>query len=390
MRHRGAAWRVASAAGLALLLLAACRKHNAYVAPPPPKVGVAHPVQRSVVPRLEATGSTTAYNAVDLEARIEGFVQSITYKDGQEVKPGTLLFVIEPAPYEAKLQQAQASLQSAQAQFTQAAAEYKRQASLGHNDFASQSAVDQARATSQSDQANVANQQAGVAAASINLSYTRVTAPFAGVVTQHLVSVGALVGVTGPTKLASIVQIAPIYVTFSISEQDVQRIRADLARAGLTVAQLGKVAADVGLMTETGYPHHGVIDYATPEVDPSTGTLTLRALLPNTDRALLPGYFVRVEVPLVHMAAKALLVPDAALGTAQSGRYLLVVNKDDVVEQRNVQTGPAEGALRVITAGLKPDDRVVITGLARAIPGEKVAPEPAAMPAAGSAASSGG
>ncbi len=381
-RRAGPARRAALCAGLALLLLVGCRKRNTYVAPPPPKVGVALPVSRMVTPYLDATGSTVAYNDVDLEARVQGFVQRIDYKDGQEVKVGAPLFVIEPAPYEAKQQQAQASLEAAQAQYVQADAEYRRQASLGRSDFASQSAVDQARATRDTDKANVANQQAGVALASINLSYTRVVAPFAGVVTQHLVSVGELVGVTGPTKLASIVQLSPIYVTFSISEQDVQRIRADLVRAGLTVADLGKVPAEVGLTTEQGFPHHGVLDYAAPQVDASTGTLTLRAVLPNKTRALLPGYFVRVRVPLTHLAGKQLLVPDTALGSAQSGRYLLVVNKDDVIEQRTVQTGQEEGALRVILSGLGAHDRVVITGLSHAIAGQKVAPEPAAMPGA--------
>ena len=381
-RRAGPARRAALCAGLALLLLVGCRKRNTYVAPPPPKVGVALPVSRMVTPYLDATGSTVAYNDVDLEARVQGFVQRIDYKDGQEVKVGAPLFVIEPAPYEAKQQQAQASLEAAQAQYVQADAEYRRQASLGRSDFASQSAVDQARATRDTDKANVANQQAGVALASINLSYTRVVAPFAGVVTQHLVSVGELVGVTGPTKLASIVQLSPIYVTFSISEQDVQRIRADLVRAGLTVADLGKVPAEVGLTTEQGFPHHGVLDYAAPQVDASTGTLTLRAVLPNKTRALLPGYFVRVRVPLTHLAGKQLLVPDTALGSAQSGRYLLVVNKDDVIEQRTVQTGQEEGALRVILSGLGAHDRVVITGLSHAIAGQKVAPESAAMPGA--------
>jgi membrane fusion protein, multidrug efflux system len=373
---------VGAAAALGLLLLGGCRKHNTYAPPPPPKVGVAQPLTRSVVPYLDATGNVVAYNDVDLEARVQGFVQSIDYKDGQQVKAGTTLFVIEPAPYEAKQQQAQASLQGAQAQYAQADAEYNRQAQLGRSDFASRSAVDQALATRDSDKANIANQQAGVVLASINLSYTRVTAPFDGVVTQHLVSVGELVGVSGPTKLASIVQLEPIYVTFSINEQDVQRIRADLARAGIKVADLGKVSVEVGLTTEQGYPHEGVLDYAAPQVDTSTGTLTLRAVFPNRQRALLPGYFVRVRVPLQHLGGKALLVPDAALGTDQSGRYLLVVGKDNVVEQRAVQTGQEQGALRVIASGLQPDDRVVITGLARAIPGEKVAPEPAAMPSA--------
>ncbi|MDE2580053.1 MAG: efflux RND transporter periplasmic adaptor subunit [Rhodospirillales bacterium] len=378
-RRIGYARHVVAGAGLALVLLTGCRKHNSYAPPPPPKVGVAHPLEREVVPRLDATGTVTAYNDVDLEARVQGFVQSIDYKDGQQVTAGTRLFTIEPAPYTAKLQQAHASLEAAEAQYAQADAEYRRQSSLGRSDFASRSAVDQAKATRDTDKANIANAEAGVALASINLSYTHVTAPFAGVVTNHLVSVGELVGVSGPTKLASVVQLSPIYVTFSISEQDVQRIRADLARAGIQLSDTSKVPVEVGLMTEQGTPHQGVLDYAAPQVDPGTGTLALRAVFANKDRALLPGYFVRVRVPLKHLAARMMLVPAAALGTAQSGHYLLVVDKADMVEQRPVTLGPQEGSLQVIGSGLKPDDRVVVTGLSRAIPGAKVAPETAAI-----------
>ena len=364
---------------VALSLPAGCGKQNAYVPPPPPAVGVAHPLARAVTPYLEATGSTVAYNSVDLVARVEGFVQSIDYKDGAEVKAGKQLFVIEPTPYQAKLQQAQAAFASAQAQYVQAEAEFQRQVSLGRKDFASQSAVDQARATRDADKANVTNQQAGVALAGINLGYTSVAAPFDGVVTQHLVSVGDLVGNNAATRLATIVQLAPIYVTFSVSDQEVQRIRAALRAEGRTTRDIGRIAVEVGLNTETGYPHHGTLDYISPQVDSATGTLTARGVFANADHALLPGYFVRVRTPR-GQPVQALLVPDAALGTSQAGRYLMVVNKDDVVEQRPVTIGAAEGALRVIAAGLRPDDRVVVTGLTRAIPGEKVVARPAPMP----------
>jgi RND family efflux transporter MFP subunit len=365
---------------LVLVAVAGCGKRNAYVAPPPPEVGVAPPVTRTVVPTIEATGSAVAYNSVDLVARVQGFVQSIDYKDGAQVSAGQSLFVIEPAPYEAKLKQAQATLASAQAQFTQSDAEYNRQASLGTNNFASRSTIDQVRATRDSNQANVADQEAALALAQINLGYTQVKAPFAGKTTDHLVSVGDLVGVSSPTKLASVVQLDPIYVTFTITEQDVQEIRAMLAKAGLTVADLGKITVQVGLMSEQGYPHAGVLDYAAPEVDPATGTLALRAVFDNPQFTLLPGYFVRVRIPEGGLGAPALLVPDAALGTSQAGRYVLVVNKDNVIEPRTVQTGQLEGTLRVVKGALAADDQVVVSGLARAVPGEKVAPKPVAMP----------
>jgi membrane fusion protein, multidrug efflux system len=381
MPHRRRAWLFQTPMPLAILGLGAlllalpgCKRQTAYTPPPPPQVGVAHPVQQSVTPYFETSGNTVAYNQVDLLARVEGFLTQINYQDGAGVKFGTELFVIEPAPYEAKLQQAQASFAATQAQLVQAEAEYNRQAALGRKDFASQSVVDQAKATMDSTRANLNNQQAGIALASINLGYTRVSAPFDGVVTAHLASVGELVGVTGPTKLASIVQLDPIYVSFNVSEQDVLRLKAALAKQGLKPAEPGTVPVDVGLMTEAGYPHHGKIDYTAPALDPSTGTLQVRGLLQNPDRALLPGLFARIRVPVEVQTAEALLVPDEALGSDQGGRYALLVDENNVVQQRAVTAAQLVGSLRVITKGVTVNDRVVVSGLPRAIPGEKVEP----------------
>lgn len=376
---RHGAWLVGLCAAA---LLAGCGKKNEYAPPPPASVGVAKPVARQVVPQLETTGSMVAYDTVDLVARVQGFVQSIDYSDGQTVKQGQVLFVIEPAPYQAKLQQAQASLQSAEAQLVQAESEYQRQSNLGSKDFSSRSTVDQARATRDTDRANVTNAQAGVALAGIDLGYTRVAAPFAGVATKHLVSVGDLVGATGPTKLATVVRLDPIRVSFSLPESQVQRIRDDMNKAGLKLTDLDKVEVDVGLTTETGTPHRGHLDYVSPSVDTSTGTLELRAVLDNPTASLLPGYFVRVRIPENAFAAEALLVAQTSLAVGQGGSTVLVVDKDNVVEQRVVRTGDTQGALQVIESGLRPDDRVIVEGAARVEPGERVAPHDVAMPGA--------
>jgi RND family efflux transporter MFP subunit len=201
-----------------------------------------------------------------------------------------------------------------------------------------------------------------------------VAAPFDGIVTAHLVTVGELVGVTSPTQLATIVQLDPIWVNFNVNEQDVLRIREESRRRGLTVNEIRQLPVEVGLQTETGYPHKGRLDYISPTLNQSTGTLAVRGILENPDRVLLPGFFVRVRVPY-DQQQNALLVPDIALGSDQAGRYLLVVNGENVIEQRKVQAGQLEGELRVIDSGLKPDDRVVIAGLLRAIPGQKVDPQ---------------
>ena len=339
-----------------LLALAACKKQNAYVPPPPPEVGVAKPLQQAVTPYLELTGNAAAFNEVDLTARVEGFLQEIDYQDGAMAKRGETLFVIEPLPYQSKLQQAQASLDAAKAALVQSEAELARQATLLRQNVSAQNTYDQALAKRDSDKANVTNQEAGVTIAAINYGYTRVTAPFDGLVTNHLISAGELVGVTAPTKLASIVQLDPIYVTFNVAEQDVLRIRAALASKGrLNDADLAKVPVEVGLMTEQDYPHKGVLNYAAPTLDPSTGTLFARGLLQNADHALLPGMFVRLRIPLAIQQTQALLVPDQALGTDQAGRYLLVLGNDNTIEQRTVTTGALVGTLRVIADRLAAD-----------------------------------
>ncbi len=360
----------------AAALLAGCKEEkNAYVPPPPPQVGVAKPLQQSVVPYLSATGTTVAFNQVNLEARIQGFLTSIDYVDGAAAKQGDTLFVIEPAPYQAALQQAQATMQATQAQLVQAEAEYKRQATLLAQNVSAQNTYDQALAKRDSLRANLLDNQAGVTQAAINYGYTRVTAPFDGIVTNHLQSIGALVGYGSPTKLATIVQMDPIYVTFNVSEQDVIRIRQAAAKRGLTRGDIDKVPIQVALATEQGYPHEGLLDYSAPEIDTSTGTLLVRGIFKNENHALLPGFFVRIRVPLDIQSDVAFLVPDVVIGTDQAGQYVLVVNKDNVVEQRKVTTGQVYGQLRVVLTGLTADDQVVISGVQHAIPGGKVAPQ---------------
>jgi membrane fusion protein, multidrug efflux system len=359
-----------------LVLLAACKKQeNAYVAPPPAQVGVALPLRQTVTPYLDLTGNTVAVNSVDLEARVEGFLQEIDYQDGDAVAKGKTLFVIEPAPFKAKLEQAQAKVQSLQAERVYAQAELVRYTGLAGQGYAQQQKADEARAKRDSLDADILDAKAGVSLAAINLSYTDVTAPFEGIVTNHLQSVGALVGVTGPTQLATIVQIDPIWVTFNLSEQDVLRIRANMAKHGYTLKEIGEVPVEIGLMIEQGYPHKGKLDYVAPEVDPSTGTLLVRGIFENKDHRLLPGLFARVRVPLIGQKGEALLVPDQVLGTNQAGRYVLVVNQANEVEQRKIEVGQLFGDLRQVTNGLKPDDRVVVSNLQRAIPGQKIDPQ---------------
>jgi RND family efflux transporter MFP subunit len=360
-------------AALSLVLLTACEQ-NTFVPPPPPKVEVAVPVHRAVTTYFDATGNTAAIKNVDLVARVQGFLQSINYEDGAFVKQGTTLFTIEPETYKLKLEQAQAAETGAQASLKQAENDFKRQSDLVQRQAVSQATLDTSTSTRDNAQANLLQAQVNTKIAQVNYGYTNVTAPFDGIVTAHLVSVGELVGASSPTQLATIIALDPIYVNFNVNEQDVLRIREDARKRGMTTNELRQLPIEIGLQTETGYPHKGKLDYVSPNINQSTGTLAARGILSNPDRVLLPGFFVRVRVPFGEQNS-ALLVPDTALGSDQAGRYLLVVNADNVVEQRQVQIGPLDGGLRVIESGLKGDDRVVVAGLLRAIPGQKVDPQ---------------
>jgi RND family efflux transporter MFP subunit len=360
-------------AALTLPILAGCEQ-NTFVPPPPPKVEVANPLQAPITRYLEATGNTAAIKSVDLVARVQGFLASIDYKDGTFVKQGTTLFTIEPEPYKLKLDQAQAAQTGAEASLKQAEADFKRQTDLVAKQAVSVATLDTSTSTRDNAQASLQQAQANTRIAEVNYGYTKVTAPFDGIVTAHLVSVGELVGAASPTQLATIVALDPIYVNFNVNEQDVLRVRAEARRRGMSPTDLTRLPVQVGLQTEDGYPHQGNLDYASPTINQSTGTLVVRGVIPNPDRILLPGYFVRVRVPF-DQEQNALLVPDTAQGSDQGGRYVLVVNKDNIVEQRTVRPGQIEGTLRVIEEGLKPDDRVVIGGLLRAIPGQKVDPQ---------------
>jgi RND family efflux transporter MFP subunit len=358
----------------ASLAIAGCGEQNRYVAPPPPQVSVAEPVRKAVTRYLEATGSTVAVNQADLVARVPGFVQGISYKDGAEVKAGTLLFTIEPEPYKVKVEQAQAAELGANATLKQAQLAYDRQVDLVAKQASPQAMLDQATATRDSAQSTVQQSQANTRIAEINQDYTRVTAPFDGVVSARKVSLGEYVGGNSqPTVLATIVQLQPIWVNFNIAESDVLRIRADMAARGLTRDDAKGVLVEIATQTDVGYPHVGTLDYVAPSLTASTGTLAARAVVANERRTLLPGLFVRVRVPIGRID-DALLVPDAAIGSDQSGRYLLVVGPDGTVEQRKVTIGPEVGDLRVVESGLAAQDRVVVAGALRAVPGQKVDP----------------
>lgn len=361
---------------LLVATLAGCKPENKFQPPPPPEITIALPLEQEVVPFEVQTGNTVAFNTVDLVARVEGFLTSQNYVDGAIVKKGDTLFVIEQTMYKAKVQEAEAGLAAAKAQLVQAEAEFSRQQTLLQQNVSAQNVFDQAKAKRDSARANVENNEGNLVIAQTNLAYTTVTAPFDGIVTKHLVSVGELVGNGVATKLATIVQLDPIYVEFNVSEQDVLKIRANLKGKRMTVEELAKIPLDIGLMNEEGFPHAGFMNYVSPEIDPNTGTILVRGLFQNPTNSLLPGYFTRVRMPMGLGPEKAMLVPNRVIAEDQAGRYVLVVNKDNVVEQRRITQGMLlPGGLRAITKGLAPTDQVVLTTSGRAVPGGKVVPK---------------
>ncbi len=342
----------------------------------PPAIPVVRPRTQTVSDTLEVTGNAAAVNQVKLIARVVGFLEKIHFEDGALVKKGDLLFSIQQDQYKAQLQQAQAQLQGQQAALLYAKTEVGRYTALLKRDAATQVDVDHWTFEKASAEANIAGAQAQVALAQLNLGYTEVRAPFDGQMGKHLVDVGNVVGGNGQeAALADIIQLNPIYVVANLSVQQALQIRSNLDQRRLTLDELHKVPIDAALSNETGYPHHGTLEYVAPAIDQATGTLLVRGILENPDRTLVPGIFVKVRLPMGKVLQSALMVPDRALQEDQGGRYLLVLDQDDVVRQRYVQLGELIGTLRVITSGLKPDDRVVVGELWRAAPGTKVTPQ---------------
>ncbi|MBY0297920.1 MAG: efflux RND transporter periplasmic adaptor subunit [Methylobacterium sp.] len=355
------------------------------VAPPPPRVTAAAPLVAPLQESILLTGQTAATATVDLVARVPGFLREVGFTDGADVPKGQVLFRIEDEPYAAQVDLAQAALDQQQAALRSAEAEFARQDALRKQYVATQTSLDTALAARDTGRGAVAAAQANLKTAQINLSYTRVEAPFAGRMGRRLVDAGNLVGAGQPTKLGTLSQIDQLYATVSINERDLRRLQAALREHGLSREALRSVPVQAGLSDEPDLPHRGHLDFVDAGLDTATGTLQARAVLDNPGRRLAPGLFVRVRIPL-GPPKPALWVPAAALGADQAGPTLLVVDEGGTVALRRVTLGPARGGLQVIADGLTPGDRVVTDGVLFAVPGRTVAVSPGAIPAPAAAA----
>jgi len=373
------AWGITS---LLLVTLGACQEKTAYKPPPPPRVTVSKPMRQEVTDYLELTGNTQAVNTVQLRARVQGYLEKVFFQDGQVVKKGQPLFQIERDTYVAKLKQAEGQILTQEARLNHAKTEFARFSSLVQQRAAAQTDVDQWRDTRDSAEGALREAKAARDLARLDLNYTLVTAPFDGRIDRRLVDPGNLVGAGENTLLAQMSQLDPIYVYFTVNDLDLRRLLRETGGIpGQTQAKKPPIL--VGLPNEEGYPHQGYLDFAAVSLTTTTGTLLLRGVLSNPHGDILPGLYARVRLAVAEKSA-ALLVPQKAVGYDQIGSYVLVVDDKNVVERRNVKTGPVVNGSIVIDEGLTGNERVVVEGLLYAVPGREVTPEPERAPLASS------
>lgn len=361
------------------LLLTACGNDAANAtatqgAPPAPQVTVAEVVERSITDFAEFSGRVEAIERVELRPRVSGYVESVAFREGAEVKKGEVLFVIDPRPYEARLKGARAELERARSALRQATTERDRAEKLLALRALSQEEFDARTAGSERAGADVQAAQAAVDSAALDLTFTQVRAPITGVVGKAEITTGNFVN-SGQTLLTRLVSVDPVYVRFQGDEAAYLR-RATAQRASGDARQAQPVW--IGLANEDGHPHQGTLVFTDNELDTATGTITARAKLGNHDRLFTPGLFARVRLS-EGASHDALLVRDSAIGTDQSRRFVYVVTRQNVVEYRAVELGALVDGLREVRHGLTTGDAVVVNGLQRVRPGASITPERVAM-----------
>jgi RND family efflux transporter MFP subunit len=347
---------------------------------PPPLVTVASPLQQEIVEWDEFTGQFAAVEYVELRARVAGYLQSVHFEDGQIVKKGDLLFVIDPRPYEIALASAKAQLDEASARVDLAGRQLSRASKLRKDDFVAASTYDERAQELASSTAAVEAAKAAIRQAELDLEFTRITAPLSGRIGRHLVSVGNLIadgGGSAATLLATVVSLDPIYFDFDVSETDFLAYQRATISGRLKSAREGDFEVFAHLPDEEKWTIKGRLDFVDNQVDRATGTIRARAEFPNPDLLITPGQFGRIRIPGSE-PYQAILIPDSALVTDQSNKLVMTVTADGTVVPKAVRPGPGYDplGLRIIREGLEPTDQIIINGLIRARPGAKVTPEP--------------
>ncbi|ARB92789.1 efflux RND transporter periplasmic adaptor subunit [Legionella longbeachae] len=338
---------------------------------PLPTVVVQKPKLEEMVEYVTQTGTMVAYNSVNLVARVEGYLDSIEFVDGTFIKKGKELFVIQPEPYFEQLRAAKATVAAQKAELAYDKSEYARQQRMYKQHATSLNEVEKWYAKTLEMAAEVDKAEADEINAAITYSYTHIFAPFNGRIGRHLVDVGNLVGHGEATNLATIEQIDPIYVYFNLNELDLIKLRAAARARGFKPKDINKVPVEISLQNETTFKYKATLDFVNTGLNASTGTMELRALLPNKDYVFVPGLFVKVRVAISE-PKKQLTVPDTAILYDQIGSYLLTVDNNNVVVLKHVTLGSQEEGRHAVVKGLDPQDNVIVDGLQNATPGNKV------------------
>jgi RND family efflux transporter MFP subunit len=338
-------------------------------------VTVSQPSTRDIVEWEEYTGRLTAVESVEVRARVNGYLLSIHFKDGSVVNKGDLLFVIDPRPYQAELEHAKAEVGLALARLDRAEKDLARAQLLVRSRAVSQEEVDTRFSDRRQAQEAVQAARAMVEVAQLNVEFTQVRAPISGRISRNFVSVGNLItgGTTQSAVLTTIVSLDPVYCYFDADERSYLSGVLQLPGDARTPAGEGRNTVYLALANETGFPHEGFIDFVDNRLDPNTGTITVRAVIPNPDLTLTPGLFARVRVPASD-PYKALLLPPEAVGSDLSQQFVFVVNDQNMAEYHKVTLGPIIDGLRVIRDGLQPDNWVIVNGIQRVRAGTKVEP----------------
>jgi RND family efflux transporter MFP subunit len=350
--------------------------------PPPTPVTVSYPVERYVTDHADFTARTAAVDSVEVRAHVWGYLEKVNFKEGTLVKKGDVLFELDPRPYQALLDQAKGKVAQDEAQLAYDEVEYQRAVRLVPTLAVPRSDLDKTAAARSVDLANIAADKAVVASRRLDVEYTRVIAPVSGRVSRYVVTVGNLIqsgDQNGGTLLTTIMSVDPMYAYFDVDEYTALRVRQLVREGKADSPRDGGYTVSLGLANEEGHPHQGTINFVDNQVNPKTGTIRLRGVFPNKEEHLLPGLFARVRVP-VGRAHLALLVSDRALDTDQGQKVLYVVNDNNEVVSRPVRLGALHDRLREVTAGLKPGERVIVTGLQQVRPGATVEPKVVDMP----------
>ena len=335
------------------------------------------PIRKEVVEWDEYTGRTEAVESVDVRPRVSGYIDQISFKDGQLVKPGDVLFVVDPRPYQDVLDQDKANLQSADAQRQLKEANFARAQRLFQNNVTAKEEYDTSVAQRNQAEAEFAQARASVNSAALNVEFTEVKSPIQGRISRQLVTRGNLVQADS-TVLTKVVSVDPIYAYFNVDQRTVQKYHNQIQGGQLQDPRVSAMPVYLQLEGETGFPHEGVIDFVDNTYNASTGTLQIRGRFKNDDASLYPDAFVRIRIAGTPKH-DAILITDRAVGTDQGQKFVLLVDDNSVVQVRPVELGPVVDGLRVVRNGLGPDDHVIVNGLVNARPGSKVTAQPGDM-----------